>query len=576
MDNLVLIRVAASLGQELSGAVLRELRQEPPHRWRLVFVKADQSRSIVVSLRAEAPWIGRPHGRSLGPSRPLGGFGTALRGHVLAGVLKSPAERVLTLRFADGRALVVELLPHAANLVVVDAVGQIVESARHPRGTTGRLTPGQAYHAPPSPMGRLDPFHEAPARIDAELAAQLAAGGSPTAAMTRSLLGIGPGAAALVLEESLSTGRRPGEVLVERLAQLTRGDVDPVIESTCDPGEAVEGLDGASGRLLPWEPCGPAVPPWRRVALPRPEETAGLYHDLLERAAHTRRRAESLLTLIEAEVRRTRQATLRASADGAAFAEPDRFRVWGEALLAGLASARRAGGGVLVADPYDVEERLISIPVPPGKDLRQAADEFFQSHRRARRGLEHASRRVALLGARQEQLERLLPRCRPEMSTAEMLELEREMRELGIPIGLVAASRSTRRAAMTERPRIEGVRMLQSSDGLTILVGKTGRENHRLTFKLARPEDFWFHALGVAGAHVLVRNDERRPGPPPRTLEEAAAAAAWYSAAGREGAIEVQWTRRKYVRKVRGGPPGAVTLKRFQTLRVRPRLPLVR
>jgi predicted ribosome quality control (RQC) complex YloA/Tae2 family protein len=115
--------------------------------------------------------------------------------------------------------------------------------------------------------------------------------------------------------------------------------------------------------------------------------------------------------------------------------------------------------------------------------------------------------------------------------------------------------------------------MLASADGWTILVGRTGRDNDRLTFKIAAPDDFWLHAAGVPGAHVLIRNPERKPTVPERTLAEAARTAAWFSDARAAGAVEVQWTRRKNVRRVKGGAPGRVTLKRFQSIRVRPAPP---
>jgi predicted ribosome quality control (RQC) complex YloA/Tae2 family protein len=72
---------------------------------------------------------------------------------------------------------------------------------------------------------------------------------------------------------------------------------------------------------------------------------------------------------------------------------------------------------------------------------------------------------------------------------------------------------------------------------------------------------------------VVIRNPERKGKPPEKVLMVAAAAAAWYSDARKHGQVDVQWTRRKYVRKVRKGAPGAVILKRFETIRVRPSSP---
>jgi predicted ribosome quality control (RQC) complex YloA/Tae2 family protein len=116
--------------------------------------------------------------------------------------------------------------------------------------------------------------------------------------------------------------------------------------------------------------------------------------------------------------------------------------------------------------------------------------------------------------------------------------------------------------------------MLESKDGWTILIGRTGPDNDRLTFKIAAPDDIWLHAAGVHGAHVVIRNPDRLPAPPPETLAEAARYALWFSA-GRSGAAgDVHWTRRKNVRRPKGGTSGQVVLKRFESIRVRPKPPV--
>jgi predicted ribosome quality control (RQC) complex YloA/Tae2 family protein len=180
---------------------------------------------------------------------------------------------------------------------------------------------------------------------------------------------------------------------------------------------------------------------------------------------------------------------------------------------------------------------------------------------------------VDWLRGRGERLQRLLEEHGDVRDLESMQRLERAMREEGLAVALEPATRAGRAAARQIKPRLEGVRLFTSSDGIQILVGRTGKQNHRLTFKLAAPEDFWFHALGCPGAHVVARNDERRKRPPRATLEEAAALAAWYSEARESTQADVQWTRRKYVRRPRGARAGAVLLKRFETVRVKPGLP---
>lgn len=50
-----------------------------------------------------------------------------------------------------------------------------------------------------------------------------------------------------------------------------------------------------------------------------------------------------------------------------------------------------------------------------------------------------------------------------------------------------------------------------SSDGYDIYVGKNNLQNEELTFKFANGGDWWFHAKGIPGSHVVIKTggDER-------------------------------------------------------------------
>jgi predicted ribosome quality control (RQC) complex YloA/Tae2 family protein len=106
-----------------------------------------------------------------------------------------------------------------------------------------------------------------------------------------------------------------------------------------------------------------------------------------------------------------------------------------------------------------------------------------------------------------------------------------------------------------------------------ILVGKTSRDNDRLTFHVASPHDFWFHAADRSGAHVVVRNPSRLKELPKAVALSAARLAAHYSRAKGKGRVEVHYALRKYVRKGKGFAPGLVTLRNYRTLEVEPGIP---
>lgn len=106
------------------------------------------------------------------------------------------------------------------------------------------------------------------------------------------------------------------------------------------------------------------------------------------------------------------------------------------------------------------------------------------------------------------------------------------------------------------------------------LVGRSERENDEITFRIADPEDLWFHAQHVAGSHVVLRSrGGNRSNPPRLVLEAAAAIAAHYSKARRASLVPVIYTRRKYVRKFKGAKPGQVLCEREKTIFAKPALP---
>jgi predicted ribosome quality control (RQC) complex YloA/Tae2 family protein len=105
-----------------------------------------------------------------------------------------------------------------------------------------------------------------------------------------------------------------------------------------------------------------------------------------------------------------------------------------------------------------------------------------------------------------------------------------------------------------------------TEEGMIILVGRSARQNHEITFRRAGPDDLWLHAVDVPGSHVVVLSGGRAV--PEGVLRRAAELAAHHSAARGEAGVLVAYTRRRYVRPIRGGRPGMVTYRREETMRV--------
>jgi predicted ribosome quality control (RQC) complex YloA/Tae2 family protein len=109
--------------------------------------------------------------------------------------------------------------------------------------------------------------------------------------------------------------------------------------------------------------------------------------------------------------------------------------------------------------------------------------------------------------------------------------------------------------------------------GFEVIIGRNALQNERVTWQMARPEDLWLHAQGVPGSHVVIRTAGRDV--PDETIEQAAAWALWHSRARENAKAPVIVTRRRHLRKIKGGHPGQVRVLQYRSLTVRPQKPPV-
>ncbi len=105
--------------------------------------------------------------------------------------------------------------------------------------------------------------------------------------------------------------------------------------------------------------------------------------------------------------------------------------------------------------------------------------------------------------------------------------------------------------------------------GFKIWVGKNAGANDTLTLKYSFKEDLWLHAKDVAGSHVLLKFQAGKPFPKD-VIERAAGLAAYYSKRKNESLCPVAVTPKKFVRKRKGDPAGAVVVEREEVLLVQP------
>ncbi len=272
-------------------------------------------------------------------------------------------------------------------------------------------------------------------------------------------------------------------------------------------------------------------------------------HAAVRAAAVRRQLVQPLRTRVE-RLRRTLEK-VRGEANRAEAAEE--HRRFGE-LLRQNAQAVPRGATEVTLTEYSAEgARPVSVPLDPALDARAQAERHFQRYRRLTRGNARAAARLTEL--------------QEELSLAEAaLAAARETPDAAL---LVPGTALPTKRAGRAPPRVhQPYRIFLARSGERILVGRAGRDNDALTFGVAHPDDLWLHARGLPGAHVLIPL-RRGAEVPEETLVDAAHLALHHARGAGADRGEVSYTRAKFVRRVKGGAPGAVTYSREKTFLVR-------
>lgn len=201
---------------------------------------------------------------------------------------------------------------------------------------------------------------------------------------------------------------------------------------------------------------------------------------------------------------------------------------------------------------------------PDRAAAKERAGELFAEYKRLGRSVSHVESRRQFIEDSLAAVETL--RWESERAS------EEDLGDVEIALASLEPKRSASEHPAPARKRKRAPLEFRTASGSRILVGRSPVENAELTFRVARPNDLWFHAQGTPGAHVILSGDGRDAAAP-EDLQTAAALAALHSRAKASAAVAVDYTLRKHVRKQRGAPPGLVWYTHAKTLIVEPRSP---
>lgn len=224
----------------------------------------------------------------------------------------------------------------------------------------------------------------------------------------------------------------------------------------------------------------------------------------------------------------------------------DTYRIYGE-LLNTYGYNAEPGSSSLEALNYYSNE-FITIPLDPTITPQENAKRYFDKYNKLKRTYEALSELTKEVKTEIEHLESISASLDIALQEEDLVQIKEELTESGY----IKRRNGSKREKITSRPF-----HYVSSDGFHIYVGKNNYQNDELTFKFATGNDWWFHAKGMPGSHVVLKT-EGADEIPDRTFEEAGRLAAYYSKGRGQDKVEIDYVQKKQVKKPGGAKPGFV------------------
>jgi predicted ribosome quality control (RQC) complex YloA/Tae2 family protein len=347
------------------------------------------------------------------------------------------------------------------------------------------------------------------------------------------------------------SGRRTllAELFGRRGRLLLLNERDQILHALvgqADTGESYR----SQGTSTSGDPGSSRFPPVDPVNLAVNRAVAAHYARLTdEKSLDERRRL--VIQLLKRRLRKQRALIGKLTDDFSRTAKALEFFRQAEALKAGLHLARKGMSSIELPDYSDPNTALIAIPLEPALTPVENMERLFARGRRLERGRAKIEPRLREATSLEEELIDLLGRLEKADSIAEIEDIEDSFAK---PV------RRKKTAALRRQP----YKTYVSKTGRKILVGRSAKDNHQLTFHIAHASDLWLHARNRPGAHVVVRlgkNEEIDE----QSLLDAATLSAYLSGTEK---MEVAYTRVMNLRPVKG-QPGLVSLTKERTIVIR-------
>lgn len=554
-DGITVAAIAKELKEALTGGRITKIAQPETDELLLTIKTLDGALRLYISASASLPLIYLTDENKPSPMTAPN-FCMLLRKHIgngrITGVSQPGLERIIHLDIEHldelgdlcKKKLIVEIMGKHSNIIFCDETYRIIDSIKHVNAQMSSIRevlPGREYFIPDT-MAKLNPLTAA----QEEFIQTLRDKPSPLGkAIYTSFTGISPVAAEEICWLSgLESHMTAKDLSLDMLAHLYRqfsyymenvrlGRFQPLIYYDKNAPKEFSAIPLSHFTEYTFQEYDSISQVLKR------------YYATKNTLTRIRQKSTDLRHVVQISLERNRKKYDLQTRQLKDTENRDKYKVYGE-LINIYGYSLPAGSKELTALNYYTDQE-ITIPLDPTMTPQENSQKYYARYNKQKRTFEALTELIKETADDIQYLESISNALDIAMSEADLAQIKEELMQSGY----IKRKFTKKKVKLTSKPM-----HYISGDGYHMYVGKNNLQNDELTFSFASGNDWWFHAKGAPGSHVIVKTNGDEL--PDRTFEDAGRLAAYYSKNRGSDKVEIDYVEKKHVKKPNGAKPGFV------------------
>ena len=569
LDGIVISNLVYELNHALENARISKIAQPETDELLFTCKGPNGSHRVAISASASLPFVYLTQENKPSPMQAPT-FCMVLRKHIANGrilrVYQPGLERIIHFEVEHlnelgdlcRKTLIVELMGKHSNIIFCNENGTIIDSIKRISSATSsvrEVLPGRMYFIPATQGEKANPLE-----VSREEAAAILREKPSTLckALYTSFTGISP----LIANEIAYRAGFDGDASVASLsdAELLHFAnhfiwfMEDIKEHRYTPNiirNGKEPIDYSSTSLTMYEK-------YESSSFDTISEVLENYY--AEKNAYSRIRQKSVdlrkivSTALERNIKKY-DLQIKQQKDAE---KKEKYKLYGE-LLQAYGYGIEPGAKFAEVENYYDNNTLVKIPLDETMSALENSKKYFEKYGKLKRTSEALDTLIEETHSQILHLESIQNALDIAVSSDDLVQIKEELMEYGF----IKKNRNGKKEKIKSKPF-----HYRSADGYDIFVGKNNYQNDELSFKVATGNDWWFHAKGMPGSHVIVKSNNEEL--PDRVFEEAGRLAGYYSQGRNSEKIEIDYLQKKNLKKPSGAAPGFVVYYTNYSLVIEP------